>query len=144
MRYLTPDKNIFRGLGAVLAGACTLLLTSCATTGFNKADTDASGVVSVEEFERYLLDTVYSEADSNGDAKLTFAEWKAAYPSAEKRKFRQPDTNGNGGITRAEAKAHFERTGVIEDLFRRIDTDKTGSVTVAEIDAFLDKMRAKS
>ena len=142
MTPTSPNKTTVRHLGAAMAAAGTLLLSSCATSGFDRADTDDSGAVSKAEFKLYLLDTIYAEADVNRDAKLTFAEWKAANPNAEEHKFKQPDTDGDGAVTPAEAKAHFERTGMLDDLFDQIDTDKTGSVTEAEIEAFKAKMKA--
>ena len=127
----------------VLALAAALAIPSCATSGFDEADTDDSGAVSKAEFKRYLLETVYDEADANDDSKLTFAEWKARHPKADERKFKEPDTNRDGVITPEEAESHFRRKGTIDDLFQQIDTDRNGSVTEKEIDFFMEKMESK-
>ena len=142
MSFTTPTTITLRCLSAATAAAGALLFSSCATSGFNIADRDSSGVVSKAEFEDYLINKIYADADTNRDSKITCAEWKASNPNAEEHKFKQPDSNGDGSVTPAEARAHFERTGMLDDLFDQIDADNTGSVTEAEIDAFLENLKA--
>ncbi len=72
-------------------------------------------------------------ADANQDSKITFDEWKAANPDAEKRKFRQPDRNRDGAVTPQEAKRHFDRYGTLKDLFDRIDANNDGYATREEM-----------
>ena len=132
-------------LASATALACgSLFLISCASSGFDTADTDDDGAVTKAEFERYLLETIYAEADDNRDSKITFAEWKEANPDAKESKFKQPDTNRDGSVTPAEVKAHFAKEGTIDDLFKQADTDKSGTVTQAELEVYITKLRAKA
>jgi hypothetical protein len=144
MKTMPLNMITYHFCGALLATAAISLLSSCAATGFSTADTDGSKLVSKKEFERYLLETVYAEADTNRDSRITFAEWKIANPEAEKSKFNGADANKDGSITPTEAQAHFRLEGTIDDLFAKIDVNKSGDVTEAEIEAFMSKLRSKS
>ena len=128
-----------------MAAASTVLLSSCAgPNGFTVADTDESGGVSPAEFERYMLEAIYAEADTDGNAEITFAEWKAANPDAEESKFSAPDSNRDSVVTPSEAKAHFDRQGTMDDLFSKIDTNGDGSLSQEEGTAFKNKLAAQS
>ena len=126
-------------------GAAAMLFTSCASPGgFTIADTDESGSVSPDEFKRFMLEAIFIEVDADGDAKVTFAEWRAANPSADESKFTAPDANRDETITPAEVKAHFEREGTMEELFSRIDTNGDDSLSREEVAAFKNKLAAES
>ena len=128
-----------------MATAASLLLASCAGPGgFETADTDQSGTVSPAEFNRYMLEAIYTEVDRDGNAQVTFEEWQAANPSAEPAKFKAPDSNRDEVVTPAEVKAHFKKQGTMEDLFSQIDTDGDGSLTRVEVTAFKEKLASHS
>ena len=125
--------------------APVLLLAACAgTSGYDQADANDDQKVGPKEFETYMLEAVFAEADADGDGKVTFQEWKAANPDADPEKFLAPDTNGDKMVSPKEAKAHFAKQGTWNDLFDKMDTDNDGYVSSAEAVAFRDKMAAQS
>jgi uncharacterized HAD superfamily protein len=143
-RENTRSIRRLRNLVAV-TGSSVLLLAGCSTVrNFKFADTDKSGNISSSEFERYMLEVIYAEADTNKDAKITFEEWQKANPDTDKRKFSAPDTNGDQVVTPTEAKAYFKKQGTLSDLFTKIDTNKDGRLSEEEIQAFTEKMEAQS
>ena len=126
---------------AFLAAA---FLGSCASSSYDFADTNNDTKMSPEEFDRYMLEAIFAEADPNGDSKVTFAEWRAANPDGDTTKFNRPDTNRDGVVTPAEVKAHFDKEGTMDDLFAKMDTDGDGNLTQSEIAAFKEKLEAQS
>lgn len=134
-----------RNLPLLATALGVLFLANCKTpSAFDIADTNQDTSISQAEFERYLLEAVYSEADTDGDAKITFEEWRVANPDAQKSKFDLPDANGDGHVTPAELKTYFDGTGGLVDLFNQIDADGNGSLDGAEVDAFRAKMDAQA
>ncbi len=134
--------------GLVLPGLAAVLLAVPGCNEENKqfkmADTDGNGSISASEFERYMLEAIYAASDADGNAKITFAEWQAANPDADKDKFGAPDRNGDRSVTPAELKAHFARQGTMDDLFSKIDTDKSGSLSQDEVKVFKKTLEAQS
>ena len=47
---------------------------SCSTSSFSVADTDNDNRVSPAEFDRYMLEAIFAQADADGDGKVTFGE----------------------------------------------------------------------
>lgn len=106
-------------------------------------DTDGDGTISKAEF-----DALFNKIDTNHDGKLDKAEL-AAYHKAmrEQRraemkaefeaKFKAADKNNDGALTRDEFKAAFPR---MADRFDKLDANHDGKVTMAEIEASMQKM----
>jgi Ca2+-binding EF-hand superfamily protein len=125
--------------------APALFFPACAgSPAFDLADSNDDLKVSPKEFERYMLESVFAEADGDGNGQVTFEEWKAANPDADPDKFRAPDTNGDKMVSPEEAEAHFKKEGTWADLFDQIDTDSDGFISSAESVAFKEKMAAQS
>ena len=132
-------------LGAVVSAGALLLLPSCANnSGFDMADSDDDGSVSPAEFDRFMLEAIYAEADTDYNKEITFDEWKAANPGADPVKFSAPDTNGDDVVTPEEAQAHFEKAGTLDDLFDQMDSNDDNAVSEAEAVAFKEKLAAQS
>lgn len=125
--------------------APALFFPACAgSPAFDLADSNDDQRVSPKEFERYMLEAVFAEADADENSLVTFEEWKAANPDADPDKFRAPDTNSDKMVSPEEAEAHFAEQGTWNDLFKKIDTDNDGYITSAESVAFKEKMAAQS
>ncbi len=115
--------------------AVALALSGCTEKDpFAIADTDGNSTLSPGEFERFMLEAIYTESDSDGDKKVTMAEYAAANPSG--KKFKTIDADGDGGITPAEAKAFATDQGTFDELFAKIDADGSKTLTRAEAEAF--------
>lgn len=143
MKKTRLREKTARVTAGITVGAA-LMLSSCHHANFKAADTDKSGTVSEAEFERYMLEAIYAEADANGDSKVVFDEWVKVNPDAEKAKFKAPDRNRDGAVTPDELKRHYARYGTMKDLFKKIDTNKDGQLTQEEVAAFKKKMDAQS
>lgn len=127
-------------LVTLAAASAALTLASCdKKDGFEVADADADKNISYTEFDRYMLEAIYTAIDTNGDAKVTLEEYKAADTTATEAGFKEVDANGDGIITPAEAKAFWDAKGTMKELFKKIDTDGDGTLNQAEVQAFYDK-----
>jgi hypothetical protein len=112
MQMKTETRKKRLRYGALALGTAVLLLPGCVEPdGFTIADADEDGWVSPPELERYMLEAMFAEADEDGNAKVTFAEWKVANPSADERKFTAPDRDGDKEISPDELKRHFAKYG---------------------------------
>jgi Ca2+-binding EF-hand superfamily protein len=107
------------------------------------ADTDKDGTISKAEF-----DALFNKIDTNHDGKLDKSELAAFHKAmweqrrAEMKadfeaKFKAADKNNDGALTRDEFKAAFPR---MANRFDRIDANHDGKVTMAEIEASMQKM----
>lgn len=135
----------FTTLCAAGAALITLVLPACTSRdGFKRADADKSGGVSRPEFDRYLIQALFAESDANRDGKVTFSEWQAVNPNTDKKKFSAPDKDGDGAVTPAEAKTFMDSKGTLAELFSRIDTDKSGSISKEEAVGFRNRLARKS
>ncbi|MGI9239694.1 MAG: EF-hand domain-containing protein [Verrucomicrobiales bacterium] len=133
-----------KSIPALALAAASSLIVSCSTVApFDVADGDDNENVSQDEFDRYVLEAIFTEADTNGDSKITFEEWRAANPDANKSKFKLPDSNGDSAVSPKELEGYFDREGKLVDLFNKIDTNNDGELDHAELQAFRDKMAAQ-
>ncbi len=120
-------------------------LTSCKKKdGFTIADTNSDGIVDQAEFTRFMNEAIYTEMDADGNSRVTFEETTLAYPEANKERFKKADFDGDGVVTPKEAKSHFDKQGTFQDLFTKIDSDKSQGITREESRAFLRKMEKKA
>lgn len=118
-----------------LAGIATL--TACSTgDSLTRVDKNKDGGVSFKEFDASMKDDIFKKFDANGDGKVSLKEWQKLSPQHPDSQFYKTDSNGDHYITRAEADAAFDKDGSLKKLFKQIDTDGNGSLSVAEIKAF--------
>ncbi len=60
-----------------------LTFAGCKKDAFSKTDLDRIGTLSKQETSLVLLESIYSLSDANGDARITFIEWKTVNPDAK-------------------------------------------------------------
>jgi Ca2+-binding EF-hand superfamily protein len=121
---------------------CLVTLCGCAADRFKEVDRDKSGVLSKSEVGLALLDSVFAFSDGDGDARITFAEWKAANPEAKQELFAKRDEDKDGAVTPEELKAYANRVGSFDKLFATIDTSGDTQIDRTEARAFREKLEA--
>jgi len=117
-------------------------LAACATKTphFDAADSNGNGRVTLAEWEAHIVTTLHRENDANGDGRVTFDEWQANNPSANRSRFLSLDTNGDGAISWSEGLAFVRKEHVYDDVFKRMDTDNSGTLDRRETVEFRDHM----
>ncbi len=119
----------------IISAICTLTGASLAAAQpghgghFEKFDANNDGVVTTQEVEAFAL-ARFNKADANKDGKVTAEERKALRDQRREDKFADRDANGNGVLERSEV------AKMPDALFEKLDTDKSGSLSPAELEAF--------
>ena len=127
----------------LLAGS--LMIAGCTTGALNpRADKDRDGGVSFPEFDAYMKETIFTEFDANRDGMVTREEWRKQNTSGPASKFQGADRNGDGKVSRSESDAKLGQDGSMKKLFQKIDTDRNGRLSEAEITAFQTLMQQQS
>jgi Ca2+-binding EF-hand superfamily protein len=131
--------------------AIAVLLTaviSCKTTSnspstttptqdrFAQADTNHDGKLSRNEANAYFVSQVFAGADQNQDGKVTWQEWNVPGSGRSKARFDAADTDKNGSVSLAEAQAYGEKKGVFNKEFAEADTNHDGYVTREEAQVY--------
>jgi hypothetical protein len=123
----------------------TLSLGACATTQSGAGKTDRFAAADANHDEKlsraeamdYFATEIFESRDLNHDGKLTWAEWNVPGAHHKKVDFDAADTNKDGMVDTAEAKAYARKRGLFATEFRKADTDRDGFVTRAEAKAFV-------
>jgi Ca2+-binding EF-hand superfamily protein len=131
-----------------IACCAFLLAASCSSVAADEA------ALSREEAAQRAprLARHFDAIDADGDGRITSREiraWRKARrgrdsgPLAERARFdqlfRRADADGDGALSREEAARSLPR---IAGKFDRIDADRDGRLTLAEVHAWLDARRA--
>lgn len=103
---------------------------------FEKVDANKDGVVTSQEVESSAKE-FFAKLDTNKDGKVTPEERKAAHEAGKKHheqraeeRFEALDKNDNGALDREEV------ARMPDHFFGRLDTDKNGSLSYEEMQAF--------
>jgi Ca2+-binding EF-hand superfamily protein len=119
----------------LISTLCTLAGSSVAFAhpggkgGLERVDANKDGVVTSQEVEAEAL-AHFAAVDANKDGVLTAEERKAAHEQRRNEHFEERDANDNGVLERSEV----ER--MPQEFFSKLDTDKSGSLSPAEMEAF--------
>jgi len=138
---MIPSNRSIPGIAA--CGFAALLAGCASTDRFVQLDTNRDHSGSPAEFDAYMKQAVFTRVDANGDGKVTKTEWQQFNPEVSDARFRKTDLNGDRLITRQEADAAFDREGSLKRLFAVIDTDGNGSLSRAEARAFRAKLQSQ-
>jgi hypothetical protein len=88
--------------------------------------------------------SILESKDGDKDAAEKLAKWEESLK--DKPEFKKIDTNGDGHISRDEARAAFERFEAMlkerqPDIFAKIDTNGDGKLSRDELHAALERFR---
>lgn len=136
---MIPYHRFIPGIAA--CGFVMLQAGCASNDRFAKLDTNQDRSGSPAEFDAFMKQEVFTRVDTNGDGKISKPEWQQFNPEVSDAKFRKTDLNGDGVITRREADAAFDREGSLKKLFTAIDTDGNGNLSRAEARAFRAKVQ---
>jgi len=127
-------------LSLFVAFSCAVLFAACNTTNGSKSaipgDADGDGYLDAAELETHITLRLVAVYDQDGDGKVSFEEWRAVAPEADRARFRRADTNSDGGVDFDEMRAVVRRHPTFGRLMESIDTDGDGRASRAELDAF--------
>ena len=98
---------------------------------FDRADADANGDVTFEEFAA-AMNSRMGTVDADKDGRMTVAEIAAEIERMRaermaRRLLERFDTDGDGALTAAEIEAHQQR------MFARLDRDDDGKILAEEL-----------
>jgi Ca2+-binding EF-hand superfamily protein len=134
---------------AVIAFVLTAII-SCKTTSnsttaktpaaaegaFAKADRNHDGKLSPNEANDYFVTKIFEGCDQNHDGKLTWQEWNVPGSGQSKGRFDAADTDKDGSVSLAEAQAYGQKRGTFNKEFAEADTNHDGYVTPEEAQAY--------
>jgi len=125
---MTTKKTLSLSVLSALVGVSVAAAQPGHDGHFAKLDTNGDGVVTTAELEAGAL-ARFTKADANQDGEVTRDEASAARTRHQKERFAARDQNGNGQLERSEV----ER--MPDAWFARIDTDQSGALSQAELEA---------
>ena len=119
------------------------LLVSCESTPpatapdrFALADSDRNGSLSRAEMSDYVAGAVFASRDANNDGRMTPQEWHPDNAPARVKEFKLRDANRDGIVSLDEARAYGRTAKGHDQVFREADTDKSGGISRAEVQAY--------
>lgn len=136
--------NTFR-LARTLLAPCLLAaaLSSCQTVpdaDFLAADANKDRAIDKAELDQHVANRFMRSYDSNKDGGITFAEWKAVYPEADRAKYQRRDTDKNGKITMPELLVVLREHPTFGNLMQTLDKNGDKLVQPSEAKDFQKHM----
>ena len=110
-----------------------------AVTRFRQLDTNGDGKVTFAEFNAGFAGTVFSQYNLDDNGTITQQEWDAverANTNKSTSSFKLLDRNHDGKLTKDELTHGKRRDIVVRRLFNQIDTNHDGVITEQEAQAF--------
>lgn|SRR6266480_5307395 len=121
------------------------LTTGCSTnktlepntpdSGFDRADADHDGKLSLAETSDFIVNQIFDSRDSNHDGKMTKEEWTGG-DSSRLAEFKKRDANGDGVVTKEEALAYGRKHGIAKRIMQEADKNHDGYLDRAEVQAY--------
>lgn len=127
-------RHLLTVLGLSVLAACKTAPSSASR--FDTADVNHDGSLSRAEMSDFLVVSVFTARDSNGDKKMTLTEWSEAGDSTAVKSFTQRDLNKDGVVTLAEAQVFARNQKSHDAIFAEADTNKDHSLSRAEVTAY--------
>ncbi|MCH7224703.1 EF-hand domain-containing protein [Haloferula sp. A504] len=127
-------KLIPAAIPAVLLAACASTAPLTPEQAFKRADADGDGLLARNEATDIMIATRFKALDSNGDGKVSEAEFIAGGGTAEK--FKALDPAGAGEVSLAEAQSNPAAVEHMAVPFDEADVNKNGSITLDEFLAY--------
>jgi len=115
---------------------------SCQTTPpaqpdrFARMDLNKDGSLDRGEVSDFYTNELFTGRDTNGDGRITKAEWNPEITAEESKKFATIDADKDGHVTLEEAKAHTRRKGTYTSTFGEADTNRDGRISREEVKAY--------
>jgi Ca2+-binding EF-hand superfamily protein len=117
-----------------------LILPACQSTpGADElllGDANQDGVIDKGELLDYMAWRFLTAYDRDGDQKVSYAEWAAVQPQADRARFAKRDRDGDGSINLAEVRATVKDNPTFGRLMESIDTNGDGVADRRELAAF--------
>lgn len=121
-------------LGLSVLAACKTAPSSASR--FDAADVNHDGSLSRAEMSDFLVVSVFSARDTDGDKKMTLTEWSEAGDTAALKSFTQRDLNKDGLVTLAEAQVFGRSQKSNDAIFVEADTNKDHALSRGEVTAY--------
>ncbi len=121
------------------ADANTHKVAGGAVTRFHQLDTNGDGKVTFAEFDAGFAGTIFSQYNRDANGVITLAEWDAIERANQDKtisSFKLLDRNHDGKLTTDELTHGKRRNLVVRRLFARIDKNHDGVITEPEAQFF--------
>jgi Ca2+-binding EF-hand superfamily protein len=125
---MTKNKLLLVSVLSSLGVASVAAAHPGAAEHFKKLDGDGDGTVTTTELEQGAL-ARWTTSDANRDGKVTAEELEAGFAAHKQDMFTKKDANGDGQLSKDELGR------LPEARFTAMDTDKSGSLSQAELAA---------
>ena len=108
--------------------SCQTTTNTAAEDRFAQADRNHDGKLSETEANDYFVAQIFAACDQNHDGKLTWKEWNVPGSGRSKARFDAADTDKDGSVSLAEAQAYGQKKGAF--------SKESGYVTREEAEAY--------
>jgi Ca2+-binding EF-hand superfamily protein len=130
----------FLALSALLLAALPACRTTAVDPEFLVADANGDGVIDAAELDDHVAARFLTAYDADGDKGISFEEWNAVNPEADRAKFKARDKNGDGKVDMAELLPVVRANPTFGKLMESIDKNGDGVAQPSEAAEFRKHM----
>jgi len=109
---------------------------------FLDADTNKDKQLSLGEVKALGLPRLFARFDTDGDGSVSLAEARAVQPDFDEKEFPSRDLNRDGRVTYAEYRQVAEHKTSLIKLCKKIDANKDGFIDGKEAEAYTAELEA--